>query len=224
MKKIRLLVAEDHGIVRQGLIDILTNTEDIMVVAEADNGRSMVDKYFEFKPDIVLSDIEMPHMKGIEAATEILRKHKKAKIIFLTMHNTDEYIYWAKINNIAGLLSKSVLKAELVDAIRLVNSGEKYFMNKTENDINKIVAKYDIEADKGQIANPTKLTEREKDIVIHIADGRTSEQISKIVGLSKKTIDSERAHLMRKLNITTFAQMMKYAVEYVLELKRGDQS
>lgn len=220
MKKIRVLVAEDQNIVRQGIIDIISTSEDILVVAEAENGQSMIDKYFEFKPDVVLSDIEMPNKKGIEAAKEILSRCKKAKILFLTMYHTDEYIYWAKINNAAGLLSKSVLKQELLAAIRQVFSGEKYFMNKSDADINKIVAKYNIEIKNENKIDPTILTEREKDIVRLIAGGLTSEEISNTLGTSKKTVDYQRATLMKKLNLNTFAKLMKFSIEYVMNLNK----
>lgn len=220
MKKIRVLVVEDQNIVRQGIIDIISTSDDILVVAEAENGQSMIDKYFEFKPDVILSDIEMPHKKGIEAAKEILNKCKKAKILFLTMYHTDEYIYWAKVNNVAGLLSKSVLKQELLDAIRQVFSGEKYFMNKTESDINKIVAKFNVEIKQENKIDPTILTEREKDIVKLIAGGLTSEEISAALGTSKKTVDFQRAALMKKLNFNSFAKLMKFSIEYTMSITK----
>src|SRR3989339_711663 len=102
MRKIRLLLADDHNILRQGLVNILEQYDDFCVVAEAEDGHSMINKYFNFNPDVVLCDIEMPGMNGLEAAQEILERDKNAKIIFLSMHNTDEYIK-ARFSNLKGV-------------------------------------------------------------------------------------------------------------------------
>ncbi|MCL4549187.1 MAG: response regulator transcription factor, partial [Bacteroidetes bacterium] len=135
MKKIRLLITEDHNLVRQGIENLLSQCDDISVVAEAEDGQTMINKYLDFKPDVVLCDIEMPRMDGLTAANRILTKDNKAKIIFLTIHNTEEYIYNAYKIGAVGLIPKIVLKDELIDSIRAVASGKKYFIGKTEEDL-----------------------------------------------------------------------------------------
>ena len=219
MNSIKLLVAEDHNIVRQGLCEMLNDFNDIAVIAEAENGLSMVDKYFEFNPDIVISDIEMPRLPGTEAAQQILYKDKKAKIIFLTMHNSDEYIYIAIKIGACGLIPKSVIKNELIRAIKIVAKGEKYFMNKSDAELEQIVKKYDLRVSEKPELRSVNLTPRDKEILLYIADGIKSEQIADKLNLSKRTIDMERSKLMAKLKLDTAQQLVKYAIEYSMSMQ-----
>ncbi len=213
MKKIRLLIADDHNIVRQGLISILEKQQNIVIVAEAEDGETLCEKYFAFKPDIVLTDISMPKINGIEAAKKILAKDKHAKIIFLTMHNTEEYIYKAIKTGIKGLITKDVIKGELVEAIETVVNGETYFNKYTEEEIRNIKNKFEKIYDRVQNTNTSLLTEREKSILKYISQGFTSDEIASFLSVGRRTVDITRSAIMEKLNIKTLPQLIRFAVE-----------
>ena len=222
--KIRLLVAEDHTIVRQGLIDILSKYDDICIVGEAENGYMLIKKYDNFKPDVVLTDIEMPEMKGTEAAKEILSKYPEAKIIFLTMYNSDEYIYKTYKLGAWGLIPKEIIKSELVEAIRSVYEGNKYFMSKSKDDIKEIINK--IERYKNITeARSLQLTPREKEVLMILAQGKTSEQIADILGnITKRSIESHRSSMMRKLNFTKAVELIRFAVQYSNNIRENSKN
>ncbi len=223
MQKIRLLLADDHNILRQGLIDILERYDDFCIVAEAEDGYNMINKYFAFNPDVVLCDIEMPGLNGIEAAQEILEKDKDAKIIFLSMHNSDEYIYKILQINASGLIPKEIIKNELVTSIRAVAGGEKYFMGKTIQEVEKIKARFDnLKGIPGE-TDSLNLTALEKQILFLVAEGKTSQEISELLHKSKRTIDSQRASIMNKLNLETLPQLIKYAVQFSFSKKNEEK-
>ena len=216
MNKIRIIIADDHTILRQGLVDILDKFEDICVVAEAEDGKSLVSKYFTFNPDLVLSDIEMPNQNGLDAAREILSRDPEAKILFLSMYNSDEDFFKILQTKAYGLVSKEIIKSELVLAIRTVFNGEKYFLGKSSEDIKAIIAKYslaDPDESNNAEARSITLTPTEKNVLMMIADGKTSQEIANISHKSKRTVDSIRSTIMSKLNLHSAPQLIKYAVE-----------
>ncbi|MBI5730305.1 MAG: response regulator transcription factor [Ignavibacteriales bacterium] len=223
MQKIRLLLADDHNILRQGLIDILERYDDFCIVAEAEDGYNMINKYFAFNPDVVLCDIEMPGLNGIEAAQEILEKDKDAKIIFLSMHNSDEYIYKILQINASGLIPKEIIKNELVTSIRAVAGGEKYFMGKTIQEVEKIKVRFDNLKGIPDETDSLNLTALEKQILFLVAEGKTSQEISELLHKSKRTIDSQRASIMNKLNLETLPQLIKYAVQFSFSKKNEEK-
>lgn len=219
MDQIRLLIAEDHTIVRDGLVNILSGYPDICIVAEAENGKAMVDKFTEFNPDVIMSDINMPDMDGIEAAKTILSKNPNAKIVFLTMYKTDDYIFRCYKAGAYGMVSKDVIKHELIFAIRKAFAGEKYFMGKPEYELHELVNKYE----KGETSyaeeNIGMLSNREKMILELIAKGLKSTEIADRLNISKRTVDSSRVAIMEKLNIKSLPQLIKFAVEISFKKK-----
>lgn len=226
MNRIRLLIAEDHNIVRQGLIDILEKYSDICIVGEAEDGKSLVGKFFELNPDVVLSDISMPRVDGMAAARMILNRNKEAKIIFLSMFDSDEFVYKAMKAGVSGLISKGVLKNELVFVIRSVMNGEKYYLGKSEAEIGEIIKRYEHAADAFDKTKTFSLTEREEEILSLIADGLPSVEIAQKLFISKRTVDTCRASIMAKLNIKSLPQFIKYAIEvsYDKRSKNSDPS
>jgi len=224
MRKIRLLLADDHNILRQGLVNILEKYDDFCIVAEAEDGYSMVNKYFSFHPDVVLCDIEMPGMNGLEAAQEILEKDKDAKIIFLSMHNSDEYVYKILQINAYGLIPKEIIKNELVTSIRAVAKGEKYFMGKTDQEVEKIKARFSNLKGVYESKKSLNLNSLEEKILLLVAEGKTSQEIADILHKAKRTIDSSRAIVMNKLNLETLPQLIKYAVQYSFSRKTNDDN
>ena len=223
MQKIRLLLADDHNILRQGLIDILERYDDFCIVAEAEDGYNMINKYFAFNPDVVLCDIEMPGLNGIEAAQEILKRDKDAKIIFLSMHNSDEYIYKILQINASGLIPKEIIKNELVTSIRAVANGEKYFMGKSIQEVEKIKVRFDNLNENLDETNSLNLTALEKQILFLVAEGKTSQEMSELLHKSKRTIDAQRASIISKLNLGTLPQLIKYAVQFSFTKKNKEE-
>lgn len=213
MNKIRLLLVDDHTIVRQGLIDLLTKYKDLTVISEAESGDEMIEKYFSFHPDVVLSDIEMPGLNGIEAAIKIFDRDPDAKIIFLTMYNSDEYIYKAYQIKASGIIPKEIIKNELAEVIRGVASGRKYFMGKSEEELNNINKKFN-ELMRSHRTRALTLTPGEKQILFLIAEGKSTNEIARETGKTKRTIDTMRSNMMGKLNIKSLPQFIKYAIQY----------
>lgn len=221
MDAIKLLVADDHTILRQGLVAILEQYSDICVIAEADNGESLVDKYATFKPDVVLTDIEMPGlMNGLEAAQKIIEKYPDAKILFLSMHNNDEIVYQILKINAHGLLPKEVIKNELIHALRTIAKGGIYFHGRDKNEINKIKAKYSSDTIENGNDIFAELTSIEKQILLLVAEGKTSQEIADIIHKSKRTVDSIRASLMTKVGVDSLPKLIKRAIEYSIFLKK----
>ena len=213
MTPIKILIADDHTILRQGLVGILEEYSDFCIVAEADNGQSLIDKYFAFHPDIVLTDIQMPRLSGVDAAQVILKTDPNAKILFLTMHFSDENIYKLYKLNASGLIPKEVIKNELVLALRTVASGNKYFQGKNVEELNDLVSKYS-SSKQFDNSKDENLTPIEKKILLFIANGKTSQEIADLIHRSKRTVDSIRSSLMTKLDLHSLPKLIKFAIDY----------
>ncbi len=212
--KIRILISDDHNLVRQGLINMLENLPDIYIAGEADDGQMLVEKYQQIKPDIVLSDISMPLISGLAAAEEILRINKKAKIIFLTAFASDESIYKALKIGARGLISKDISKGDLINTIRKVMNEENYFMGKTGKEIESILKTFKNQKSSPPQKPPVQLVEIEKVVLSYIAQGFTSKEIAEKMNLSRRVIDYHRVEIMEKLGIKNLSQLIKFAVEY----------
>ncbi len=218
-KYIRVLLADDHTLFRNGIISLLEAEKDIYVVGEVDNGNDLAEKYFEIKPDLVLVDISMPGKSGLEAAKEIRQRDHKAKLLFLSMHEEDEYIYNCLKVGGMGLINKNITKGELVLAIRKVFEGTSYFRNNlNEEQINHIYNKYDRSSYKRPTFLKDSLTAREKNVLKFIGKGLTSNEIAQQLNISKRTVDSFRSSIMQKLNIKNLPELIKYAIGYLNDI------
>ncbi|MCF8241441.1 MAG: response regulator transcription factor [Melioribacteraceae bacterium] len=213
--KIRMIIADDHALVRSGLIKLLGDIEDILIISEAEDGNDLVKKYFRSNPDVILVDINMPHLTGTEAVKRIHAKDKNVKALFLSMYEEEEYIYHTYKAGGMGFINKNILKNELVKAIKTVYKGEYYFGNKiSEDELKDIIEKYDF------IVNPIKdeekihFTSREKEILKLISNGLTSGDISERLELSKRTVDTHRSNIMSKANIKSLPELIKYAIKF----------
>ncbi|OGU59633.1 MAG: hypothetical protein A2V66_17875 [Ignavibacteria bacterium RBG_13_36_8] len=211
---IRILIADDHQLFRSGIISLLNDVNDILIVGEAENGKELINKYFKLKPDIILLDISMPGMSGADAFKEIKRRDKRVKALFLSMYEGDEYIFYILKIGGMGLLNKNIMKGELIYAVRQVQNNQKYFGNNlSNNELKEIQKKFKKLAD-ASIDEYITLSSKEKEILIQISEGKTSLEIAKVLKLSKRTIDSHRVNLMNKLKITSLPQLIKYAVKF----------
>jgi two-component system, NarL family, response regulator NreC len=219
-KMIRIIVADDHKLFRSGLISLLEDEKDFFIVGEADNGEELLNLYFELKPDVIVVDISMPFLNGVEALVEIKKKDKNVKALFVSMHDSEEYIYYAIKNGAYGLISKNIMKGELTYAIRAANEGKQYFgQNWPEDKLKELVNRFEYLSGRNTEDKPS-LSPREREILRNIGEGLTSTEIAAKVHLSKRTVDAHRAHIMRKLEVTTLPELMKYAIKY-LQLEKN---
>ena len=211
MNKIRVILAEDHTIVRQGLRSLLEQSDDIEVIAEAEDGREAVNKTEQLKPDIVLMDISMPILNGIEATRQIKKKFPDIKVLILTMHTTEEYISQILHAGASGYLVKKSAHHELLSAIKAIQKGNSYLSPLVSK---KVVDQYlqktqdDIKQDRYE-----KLTTREREVLQLIAEGKANKEIAERLYLSVKTVETHKAHLMEKLNLHTTTDLIKYAIQ-----------
>ncbi|MGE5350908.1 MAG: response regulator [Acidobacteriota bacterium] len=209
--RIRILLADDHHLVRNGIASLLESVPNIYIAGEAGAGRELITKYFELKPDVVVTDISMPGLSGIEAAEQILSKDKNAKILFLSVHDSTEIIYNILKAGGLGLVNKTVAKGDLVYAIETVNSGENYFGSAyTEEKLMQVMERYNEEKMESSKEDP-ELSPNDLRIIKLICEGFQSSEIAEKMNVSKKTIDKHRALLMKKLNISNTAQLIMYA-------------
>lgn len=218
---IKILVADDHTLFRQGIIRLLNDYNNFVVVAEAENGNELYKKYFQVKPDIILADISMPELSGIQAFEKIKDKDNSVKILFLSMFETTDYIYEVYKSGANGLINKSILQGELHLAIQTVCSGNKYFGSKwDEESLEKLVKDFEPPPE-FNIESNVKFSEKEMQILDLISKGLTRTGIAEKLFLSKKAIDYYRFNLMRKSGVKSQAELIKFALSF-LKNDKGD--
>jgi DNA-binding NarL/FixJ family response regulator len=211
MKKIRLLVADDHKIFRQGIKKLLEDESDLQVVGEASDGRDAVKKATELKPDVILMDIAMANLNGLEATRQIKKQLPSAKVIMVTMHKNEEYVLQSFQAGASGFILKEGAVEELVSAIRSIHS-DKSFLSPS---ISKtLIDAYMRKMETGKTETPFDLlTDREREVLQLIAEGYTNREVAKSLFISVKTVEAHRAHIMQKLNIHDIAKLVKYAIQ-----------
>lgn len=213
--KIKLVIADDHTLFRSGIISLIEDDEDIEIIGEASDGKNLIDLYNELKPDLLLIDISMPEKTGLEAAREIRARDDTVRILFLSMHEGTDYIYHSIKSGGNGLINKNILKSELITAIKSVMNGKDYFgANYSENDIKDIVSKYESFIEPSVFVQPTRLTEKEKEVLLLISEGLTSNEIGVKLNISKRTVDSHRQNIMQKMNLNSLPELIKYSIDY----------
>ncbi|MHA1988839.1 MAG: response regulator [Promethearchaeota archaeon] len=217
MKKntiIKLLVADDHNLFRSGIIKLLKDHPHIYVLAEAENGMELIKKYFEVFPDVVLTDIAMPQMSGLEAVAKIKEKEPAIKALFLSMYDTDEYIYKVVKSGGMGLINKNIVEGELAYAIENIHSGKMYFRGKwAKESLNKLVKEFESRKEQ-KVIFKYEVNHREEQILRLINEGISSKEMAERLELSKKTIDFYRSNMMRKFNLKTPTDLIRFAVKY----------
>ena len=205
---IKILLADDHQIVRDGLRSMLEK-QGFQVVAEADNGKTAVDLALEFTPDVIIMDVIMPELNGIEATRMILKASPRCKVIALSMHSDKRYVTRALKAGALGYLLKDSAFDELVKAIRTVLRNRIYL----SSEINQAVVKeYLDKIEKLEQPAYSILTDRERQIVQLIAEGKTTKEIAAILTISVKTVETHRQRAMTKLNIDSIAGLTKFAI------------
>jgi len=209
-KKTRVLVADDHTIVRQGLRAILESEPDIEVVGEAADGFEAVKKAAALAPDVVVMDVSMPRLNGLEATARIVRERPDTKVVALTMHSSEEYVYSCLKAGAQGYLLKESASSELVQAIRVVRAGGTYLHPSISV---QVVSEYLKRPDpRARLGAADILTSREREVLQLIAEGHTNKEIGTLLTLSVKTVEAHRTRIMEKLKIHNVAGLTRYAI------------
>jgi two-component system response regulator NreC len=210
MDKIRILLADDHTILRDGIRSILEDEHDMLVIGEAEDGRAAVQLAAQLEPDIVLMDIAMPILNGLEATRQIKRNCPNVKVLALTMHENDEYIRQVLACGAMGYILKDAAARELLGAIRAVHRGEAVLSPA----ITRLVIEDYLRWGDIQPQHPDDgLSPREQEILQLIAEGYTNKQIAEILCISIKTVQAHRANLMGKLDLHDRGDLIKYAIQ-----------
>lgn len=208
---IRVLLADDHSVLRDGLRFLLDAQADISVVGDAADGAEAVLAANRLQPDIVLMDIAMPKLNGIEATHEICQQTQKTNVIVLSMHSSIEHILRALRAGAQGYLLKESAGAEVVDAVHSVYGGHCYFSPKVSD---ALVEQHIRKSAASEKLDPLSLlSHRERQVLQLIADGNSNAEIADILFLSPKTVETYRSRLMRKLKITDLATLVKFAIK-----------
>jgi two-component system response regulator NreC len=214
MDKIRVLLADDHTLIRSGIATLLQSNKDFLVVGEAADGEEAVRKTGELKPNVVVMDLSMPRLSGMEATKQIKKKYPEVSVLILTMHENEEYVYQILKSGAAGYVLKSAGKDELIAAIRAAAKGDKFFSPR----ISQLMAEgYVRRVDQAAAeleSGDVPLTRREREVLALVVGGMTNQQIADQLFISPRTVDTHRTNIMQKLNIHDLANLVRYAIEH----------
>jgi DNA-binding NarL/FixJ family response regulator len=210
MNRIRILVADDHGVVRKGLRLQLEQHQAFEVVAEASDGREAVKLAEEFRPDVVIIDIAMPGLNGIDATAQIVKSQPRIGVIVLSMHSDESYLVRALTAGARGYLLKDTADTDLQPAVEAVAKGKTFF----SPDIAKVLLEdYVLQVQqRGLKDSYDLLTDREKEILQLLAEGRSNKEVANLLNLSPYTVETHRTHIMQKLDLHGTADIVLYAV------------
>jgi two-component system, NarL family, nitrate/nitrite response regulator NarL len=211
MKRITVLLAEDHTIVREGFRKMLEYEVDLEVVGEAQDGRQAVALSKKLRPDVVLMDIAMPMLNGLEATRQVLKARPATKVLILSAHNDDAYVKNAAESGAVGFLLKQTSSHEVCRAIREVNKGKTFFSPSVTRRFDRLNPLSHDRA--GQVTRkPSCLTSRETEVLQLIAEGKANKETAAELGIGIKTVEKHREHLMKKLDIHDTAGLTRYAI------------
>ncbi len=210
MARIRIAIADDHTIMRSGLRLLLEREPDFTIAGEASDGRAAIDIAGQHSPDVIVLDVAMPNLNGIEAAARIAVLSPKTAIIMLSMHSDETYVLRALKAGARGYLLKDSAEGDLIAAVRAVVAGRTFFSPAISN---MLVEDY-IRAiqERGVEDSYELLTSRERELLQLVAEGKTTKEIASCLSLSASTVDTHRANIMRKLNVNSLAELVLYAV------------
>ncbi len=211
MKKITVLLAEDHLIVREGFRSLLKGDRDLELVGEAENGRQAVQLAKKLRPNVVVMDIAMPQLNGLEAARQIMETIPTTKIIMLSAHSDDAYIEQATAAGAVGYLIKQTSSQDLSQAIREVQAGKTFFSPSIHKQLKHQFEKSPRPAGLSK-KRSSNLSAREVEVLQLIAEGKPNKETADVLGISIKTVEKHRQHVMEKLNIHDTAGLTRYAV------------
>ncbi|MCG6187233.1 MULTISPECIES: response regulator [Maribellus] len=206
---IKVLIADDHQLFREGLVNLLTSAPDIEVIGQAKDGKDAMEKTFQLKPDVVLIDIGMPQMNGIDATRQLKKELPDVKIIAVSMHSDRQYVKGILEAGADGYLLKNCTYHQLTDAIQSVFSGKKIL----SDDITDLVIKGYLEPAETEADGFSDLSEREVEILQLYAEGKSTREISEKLFISVKTVGTHKQHILEKLNLKNNADIIKFALK-----------
>lgn len=207
---IRILLADDHRVIREGLRSLIDNQPDMEVVAEAEDGREAVQLAIELVPDVVIMDIAMPKLNGVDATHQILKERPGVKVLALSMHINKQFVSYMLKAGASGYMLKSCAFDELVKAIEAIMSNHTYL---TPGVSDFLVKDYvDNLPEKDSVICP-QLSPREREVLQLIAEGRTTKQIARDLHVSAKTVATHREHIMSKTDLSNVAELVRYAAQ-----------
>lgn len=216
MKKITLILADDHRLVRDGIKSLLVSAPDIAILAEAENGAQAAELAQQHKPAVMLLDISMPQLSGLEAVKAIKSLSPETKVIMLSMHEEPEYVIKSLKNGASGYLLKSVGRDELLNAIHTVASGRVYFQSNVAQTVMQSFSPESSKESPPKEERTPMLTEREKEILRCVAEGLSTKQIAKKLFISPRTVEVHRSNIIKKLGAQNAAELVKLALQYGL--------
>jgi two-component system, NarL family, nitrate/nitrite response regulator NarL len=211
MKRITVLLAEDHQIVREGFCSLLKHERDIEVVGQAETGRQAVQMTRKLRPNVIVMDIAMPLLNGLEATRQIRKDLPDTKVLILSAHSDDAYVEQVAMLGAAGFLLKQTSSHELATAIREVQKGNTFFSASISKRVHDRDQK-SVDREGNLKKKNNRLSSREVEVLQLIAEGKPNKQVAAELGVSFKTIDKHRQHLMSKLNIHDIAGLTRYAI------------
>jgi len=209
METIKVLIADDHTILRQGIKALLDNQAGIEVIGEAKDGREALTLIEDLLPDVILMDIAMPGLNGLEATRRIKKKFPKIKVLVLTMYTNEEYVFQILQAGANGYLVKETAFQDLISAIRAVYRDEAFMSPSISK---KVINRYTQRVRDANDTTGDMLTTREREILQLIAEGSSSKKIAEALFISPKTVETHRTHIMDKLNIHNRTDLVKYAI------------
>ncbi len=203
--QISVFLADDHAMVREGLAAVVANAPDINVVGQCGDGLTVMEQVRQLRPDVVVLDITMPGLNGLDLCRELNRKVNGVSILILTMHDDEQFVAKALENGASGYLVKEAAAGQLTEAVQAVARGDLYLGPGISRNVLQIIARRETDP-------YDNLTTRERQVLQLIAEGRTNRQIADQLDLAIKTVDTHRSNLMRKLNIHDQTSLVKYAL------------
>ena len=207
---VTVFIADDHAILREGLASLLAAQPDLRVVGTAADGLDAVRQVAKLLPDVVIVDIAMPQMNGIEAAREIRDRVPQTRLVILSMHSSVEHVFHALEAGAHGYVLKESAAKEIIDAVRAVRAGRRYLSQKVADMMAEVVSR-------SAATSPlNSLSKRERQVLQLVAEGRSSAQIAVMLSLSPKSVDTYRSRLMQKLRIRDVAGLVKFAIQHGL--------
>lgn len=218
MSTLKLMVVDDHAVVRQGIRAVLDGSEGVEVVADAGSGAEAIRLVDETSPDVVVLDVNMPEMDGLEVTRSLREAGKDCRILILSMHDNPEYVLEALRAGADGYLLKDADPSELREAVQVVGAGREYLSDRVTHQLS-IALRAELERDK-QRGRLERLTPREREVMLHVASGKTSREIAEVLGISHRTVETHRERVMAKLRMRSVADLTRFVVE--LELEGGD--